>query len=568
MKPIIKQLSQMIVNELNGEENFILRSELEELYKDQIKEKIQEVIVDTFGKQDYAHLLKKTIIARRKKGNDWADKTLALYEEYLEKGYEQVQNRYVNKELIEKAEYLKNNKLELIRTKQTTNKDFESYLEEQIEKDKSQIISWQKEKDYKLCHYIYFRNKRPSDINKSLELDLKVMIYEYMSNLTIKMENGEFILEDDEADFKSNVLFHEQPNVVIEHGNIVPTRSKVSVNLDNPIILEELSEAERMIFQNNADFIQIGSEKHQYYLASLKENSSNSIQFFSQEMVDEIPKVQNGVVKLEGLTPEDYRVFSVILLFREKSFMETSKIYFNEKEALDILHRNRKNKKYSAKDYATFRRSIFKLFNIGLYIPEVNVDKNNIVTNKKHRYFKFISEYEKDEVMNAKGASSFSYTVTVSEMALNYFVNKEITRIYGDYISSLSPLAWTLSFPLQKKRISEANEHQFDSNKVITMDISFNDIRRIYQFSTRKAQSIQAIANALKEMKEAKFLIKNVEHVNEIFKITFLPLSQEEIEDIRKNIALRPPSSSLSEVIEEIITTEKDNDKTKRMIKR
>lgn len=528
------QLTKLILEELNDGANFILKAELSNFYsKEELYELVYTVVENNFGITNVKSLLQNEERKRNQKKKRWANNTLDNYDKYIVDGEEAISGLKANLELVNKHKSITENKLSLIRNKETTVGEFDSYFANKIESSINEINNWLNNKKANLCEFIFFPDKTSREQKVSLEADLYIFIFNYLEHGSFLINIGTNKSNDANIRITESFVnpFIEKANSAITHSIMRPSRSREEID-EQPI--------DAIIIDGDGES---SNSSMKVYISKLIDDDDVERGLFFKE--DHVKNAQNK--KLEGLTPTDDRIFHMgIMQLRDQTFMQSREIKFTETELLKALYPSRK--KFTSKEYDRLRDSIFKLLNVGIYRKEEKFSpESNVHEGTYHTFYRYISEMTVEKSLDKSEPDR--YTVIVSKTLYDDYFNQQITRIYGEYTKIISDLSWAISFPLQQQRIALATMYLNNPETPLQITLDFRFFDNIYKFSCYKKKAIDKILDSLREMRDATFLIQKFSYIKGRFNITFLPISKEELKDINDNIV---PNHVLNQLQEKL----------------
>lgn len=322
-----------------------------------------------------------------------------------------------------------------------------------------------------LYHFYYFAHKTSKQIESALDLDMLISMGQYLVN---------------NYDGNPNNIIEEIPNFAVSNP-IVNSKGGKLLNLsDSPTPL------------NDAEDV--------YKTHNYKPEEIEGYTF--QTLVKEEYAIENAV---RDLDETDFKIFRSILKQRDSRFLTERMIEVNINEIVKEVYKSDNKKNYEAVE-----KRIIKMAN--MYFNTINS-----TTNEKFG-FNFFNAYRLKYVNGVRFANLF-----ISEPLYEDYAKLQVVRFYSNKLDTFkSSVSNVLVFALQKDRIFLFNNKQ--SN---TKEFSYSYFLMKMQFPSRtKDENRKTIEESLQEICDAGILIESFKRDGDIFIITFLPVTEYEVEDL------------------------------------
>lgn len=381
-----------------------------------------------------------------------------------------------NKELRAKSLFLRDY------LKKFGNKQFQrefevESVEEYISRAIRELEVWAESDISPIYTYPYFEEKTARQHKTSIQIDLSVII-------------GEFLISNTSF-FKPTV--YQSPNLLM-NTSFFGVSGRGKLELEKETITENSDGGEAVDYHRTVSQNTFGSNPNVNVLVSTN-------------FVNDLNK------KVPDLDAKDFELFLDVLNYRDVNFQTTRRIQFPLKKLVDQIYGDK-----GGKNYEMTTERLLKLANYRL-----------TETNNEGEYFVkglFSSVKIQNDVKDKSGGKIV--TAYVSEDVYDDYLKSRVVSIYSDKVEELKGhFAYHLVFVLQKERLMA---HQAGEQNPVAR--KWLDFRYSIRFNRRtKKENLEEFEKAVSQIKEQQFLIQEYYRHGEYYFFTFFPLSPLELED-------------------------------------
>jgi hypothetical protein len=350
-------------------------------------------------------------------------------------------------------------------------------VDELIEKRIEEVRSWCENTDQKLIDYRYIKDKTINQQQKALTVDICLILTTFL--LSELNSNGTIYLEYTDK-LEENAIF-------------AISRGKMKFS-STPILIE-------------------GEE---YYVNEYTPSKDYSLRTLVDKDV-----IEEGKYRSELLDEIDELIFHVVMSHRTLDFVSNRKIYVDVYSIMKQVYSSK-----SAKLLDTIERRIQKMSYLKFTATKKGKEQDYVI-------FGIFDTVRKETGPNGERILE----ITVNDVLHQELIGQQVTRIYKEVLNKLeNRLAKTIIFSLQKERL---RAHLNQKNKgVFTYEFFLFRMR----FRTKdKNKNIAMIEECLEEIKRHNVTIKDFKRVGNEFHVEFLPVSEQEINDLLPISKNNPP---------------------------
>lgn len=502
-----------------SEGNFLLT---ERLYKEFYDNKTpKEVLI----------YIKKNKFYRRKK--QWANKAIDGLKSY--KNNNALNEKGLSRHLVEKYIMMKdyeNQKGQMAFEKMFKEKDCEKAIDSYLK----ELTNWRDHRTSLICEYPFFTELTNNQQSSALEVDLLVIIGEWLvtnlEHLEIKgLQDGKIMVDtsnlNESEDFveRAPSTSLNQPYWGVSKKEMAALGNEHSIGAESLITVKRKKSFE---MSNEFDLF-LDSNILQSYQSINEIKNVNSLEIVEKSANNELIKSYTKKIRTPDMA--DWRLFVYLINRRHKNFQQNRRIqvYFS-----DIIAENEKTDGRNTYQIITDR-----LLRLGFYRMAKNMD------GKIH-----ISSLFSDMIIDKDEKNKWFVTAVVSDSVYDDVIKQQTINIYNKKVQELqNDFAYHLVFVLQKARITSYKKESED----ITITMEWEDFSSIRFNKRTKKENFDEIELALKEIKEMGFLVKDYKRIaNSAFIISTYPLNLYELEDMNSMKLTYP-------VPEDTIRIEQDN---------
>lgn len=352
-------------------------------------------------------------------------------------------------------------------------------LSDYIERATKELQEWAENDVLPIYSYPYFEEKTPRQHKTSIQIDLLMII-------------GEFLISNT-AFFKPTV--YQSPNFAINTSFFgVSGRGKLDLEKDT-------------ITESGDGDPGVDVSYHPAVKANSFGTNKNTNVLVSTDFVNDLNK------KVPDLDTKDFELFLDVLNYRDANFQTNRRIQFPLKKLVTQIYGDK-----GGKNYEMTTERLLKLANYR--ITETTDDGEYFVKGL------FSSVKIQNDVKDKSGGKIV--TAYVSEDVYDDYLRQKVVSIYSEKVEELKGhFAYHLVFVLQKERLLS---HQMNEANPVAR--KWLDFRYAIRFNRRtKKENLAEFEKAVAQIKEQQFLIQDYYRSGEYYFFTFFPLSSIELED-------------------------------------
>lgn len=347
------------------------------------------------------------------------------------------------------------------------------------------LSEWEQDNKAKLSDYPFFEEKTLSAIRYALRDDLALLFLDYIKD---KIENKQPL---------SKKEIKEYP-------------------YDNQLVYANHTHRKPIEFDG---YIDHNSEKKPYKEIGPKEGALRLL-LESNESADLLADAFNIEKDVYDLDQTDRDILSTVMEYRDKNFATDKTIHLTLGELLSDVFESR-----GAKNATYLLRRIYKLQRLRFY--HVSYDKNKGNSSKDYLtnlelmgFFDYVKFSERNN-------GEIYLTIEINKGIYSRFINNQTLRIYKDQLKLIDPKYHSLLLYMQKERI-----RAYRSN-VNVAELTMKEFVSNIRFSAKSKRKVrEEIKEGLDEIIKSQALVTRYTHGQELFRIEFDPIKEEEVQDI------------------------------------
>lgn len=388
-----------------------------------------------------------------------------------------------NKELRAKHQFLQSY-IEQFGIKQFQDEFKVESLSVYMKRATKELLDWAENDVLPICSYPYFDEKMARQHKSSIQIDLLMIIGEYLNSNT--------------AFFKPTV--YQSPHFAINTSFFgVSGRGKLDLGDDTIVERDDGDPGIDVMYHPAVNSNNFGTKKNTNILVST-------------DFVKDLNK------KAPDLNVKDFELFLDVLNYRDVNFQTNRRIQFPLKRLVQQIYGTD-----AGKNYEITTERLLKLANYRL--TETTDDGEYFVKGL----------FSSVKILNDPKDNNGGKIVTafVTEDVYDDYLKSRVVSIYSDKVEELKgDFAYHLVFVLQKERLLA---HQ--SGEANPVARKWLDFRYSIRFNRRtKKENLAEFEKAVAQIQEQQFLIEKYHSHGEYYFFTFFPLSPLELEEYSPQI--------------------------------